>query len=125
MESVPPSSWWPRQHPSGNLSGLFPPSPESSMTDLAPAPLSSRRWWVCLLLMFATTINYMDRVALNQLALRIKTYFALSNTQYSLLESAFSIAFAIGAFATGIIVDRSVCAGCIRSWCSAGRSRAS
>ena len=57
------------------------------MTDLAPAPLSSRRWWVCLLLMFATTINYMDRVALNQLALRIKTYFALSNTQYSLLES--------------------------------------
>ena len=68
--------------------------------------VSARRWWVCLLLMLATIINYMDRMALNQLALRIKTYFALSNTQYSVLESAFSFAFAFGAFTTGFIVDK-------------------
>jgi ACS family hexuronate transporter-like MFS transporter len=64
------------------------------------------RWWVCLLLMLATIINYMDRLALNQLALRIKIYFDLSHQQYSILESAFSLAFAGGAVITGILVDR-------------------
>lgn len=64
------------------------------------------RWWVCLLLMLATVINYMDRLALNQLALRIKLYFALTPQQYGYLESAFSLAFALGAVGTGILVDR-------------------
>ena len=76
------------------------PDPQS------PPPPSPWRWGVCLLLMLATVINYMDRMALNQMALRIKTYFDLSNTEYSLLESLFSFAFAIGAFTTGYIVDR-------------------
>jgi ACS family hexuronate transporter-like MFS transporter len=75
-------------------------------TTAAETPVSPWRWWVCLLLMLATIINYMDRMALNQLAVRIKTYFALTNTQYSLLESAFSFAFAIGAITTGFIVDK-------------------
>jgi len=56
--------------------------------------------------MLATVINYMDRMALNQMALRIKTYFGMNNTEYSLLESAFSLAFAIGAITTGYIVDK-------------------
>jgi ACS family hexuronate transporter-like MFS transporter len=56
--------------------------------------------------MLATVINYMDRMALNQMALRIKLYFGLDNTQYSLLESAFSLAFALGAIATGYLVDK-------------------
>lgn len=76
------------------------------MIAAAAVTVSPRRWWVCLLLMLATTINYMDRMALNQMALRIKTYFQLDNTQYSLLESAFSFAFAIGAITTGYVVDR-------------------
>ncbi|MBA2224657.1 MAG: MFS transporter [Thermogemmata sp.] len=74
-------------------------APESSLR-------SPWRWWVCLLLMLATIINYMDRLALNQLALRIKIYFDLSHQQYSFLESAFSLAFALGAVMTGILVDR-------------------
>lgn len=78
------------------------------MTSPAPpeAPVSPWRWWVCLLLMLATVINYMDRLALNQMAVRIKTYFGMSNYEYSVLESAFSFAFAIGAITTGLIVDR-------------------
>jgi ACS family hexuronate transporter-like MFS transporter len=56
--------------------------------------------------MLATIINYMDRLALNQMAVRIKTYFSLSNYEYSVLESAFSFAFAIGAVTTGYVVDR-------------------
>lgn len=56
--------------------------------------------------MQATVINYMDRIALNQMAKEIKAAFALSNTQYGQLESVFAVAFAIGAVSTGFIVDR-------------------
>jgi ACS family hexuronate transporter-like MFS transporter len=56
--------------------------------------------------MQATVINYMDRIALNQMAKEIKDAFGLSNTQYGELESVFSIAFAIGAITTGFVVDR-------------------
>lgn len=72
----------------------------------APLPASPWRWWVCVLLMLATVINYMDRMALNQLALEIKGTFRLNDTQYSWLESVFSLAFAVGAVTTGYIVDR-------------------
>jgi MFS transporter, ACS family, hexuronate transporter len=78
----------------------------SSTPPPAPATYSPWRWWVCILLMLATVINYMDRMALNQLALRIQFSLQLNNTQYSYLESAFSAAFAIGAVLTGYIVDR-------------------
>ncbi len=78
----------------------------STTTAPNPRPVSPWRWGVCLLLMLATVINYMDRMALNQMAVRIKAYFDLSNTEYSLLESVFSFAFAIGAITTGFIVDK-------------------
>ncbi len=61
---------------------------------------------MCLLLMQATVINYMDRMALNQMAKEIKDAFQLNNEQYSWLESVFSLAFAIGAITTGYVVDR-------------------
>lgn len=64
------------------------------------------RWWVCLLLMLATVVNYMDRMALNQMANRIMAEFGLDNTQYSQLESLFSLAFGTGAFCAGMVVDR-------------------
>ena len=80
------------------------------MTSPAPHPTAAAsspwRWGVCLLLMLATVINYMDRLALTQMAVRIKDYFQLDNFQYSLLESVFSISFAIGALTTGYLVDR-------------------
>src|SRR4051794_33301870 len=76
------------------------------MSSPTPPHLSPRRWWGCLLLMLATAGNYMDRMALNQLALRIKGDLQIDNRQYSWLESAFSFAFAVGAITTGFIVDR-------------------
>ena len=71
-----------------------------------PPPASPWRWWVCVLLMLATVINYMDRMALNQMAKEIKDAFGMNNEQYSWLESVFSLAFAIGAISTGYLVDR-------------------
>ncbi|MDY3556438.1 MFS transporter [Gemmata sp. JC717] len=74
---------------------------------MSTAPdLSPWRWWVCALLMLATVINYMDRMALNQMAVEIKTALDLTDLRYSWLESAFSLAFALGALATGYVVDR-------------------
>lgn len=73
-----------------------------------PVPINQSlwRWWICLLLMNATVINYMDRMALNQMAKLIKDYFVLNDFQYSRLESAFSFAFGLGAISVGFIVDR-------------------
>lgn len=69
-------------------------------------PPSPWRWWVCVLLMLATVVNYMDRMALNQMADPIKTAFGLNNQEYGWLESVFSFTFALGAIGTGFIVDR-------------------
>lgn len=70
------------------------------------ATSSYRRWLICLLLFAATTLNYMDRVSLNQMAARIQIALGLNDIQYSRLESGFSIAFAVGAVVSGVIVDR-------------------
>ena len=70
-------------------------------------PHASRlRWWVCILLMLATVINYMDRIALNQMSEPIKKALGLDDVDYSWLETVFSVAFAIGIFSTGWVVDR-------------------
>ena len=73
---------------------------------LSRPPASPWRWWVCILLFLATTLNYMDRVALNQMAVRIQKALDLNDLQYSHLESGFSFAYAIGAILSGIVVDR-------------------
>ena len=80
----------------------------STPDPLSPAapPASLWRWWICLLLFSATTLNYMDRVALNQMALRIQTALSLDDVEYSRLESGFSFAFAFGALLAGVIVDK-------------------
>ena len=49
----------------------------------------SWKWWVCGLLLLATTINYMDRQTLANAAVRIVSEFKLSKKQYSDLELAF------------------------------------
>ena len=64
------------------------------------------RYGVCFMLLLATTLNYMDRITLNQTAARIQIAFALNNEQYGWLESAFSFAFALGTLSVGWLVDR-------------------
>lgn len=48
----------------------------------------------------------MDRVALNLQADAIKSAFGLSNERYGLVESVFSVAFAVGTLLAGWLVDR-------------------
>ena len=67
---------------------------------------SSWKWWVCGLLLFATTINYMDRQTLANAAVRITGEFHLRQEQYGNLELAFGLAFAAGSLLFGFMADR-------------------
>ncbi len=77
---------------------------------IEPTPNTNRpdpwRWWVCGLLLLATTLGYLDNMALNQLSVRLSRAFQMNNEQYGNLESAFRLAFAVGTLITGWLVDR-------------------
>src|SRR5262249_39541366 len=64
------------------------------------------KWWVCGLLLLATMINYMDRLTLNLMAKPIMEDLGLDERDYGQLESAFAIAFAVGAIVAGWLADR-------------------
>ena len=64
------------------------------------------KWWICGLLLLATTINYMDRLTLNLMSSNIMERFNLNAREYGQLESAFGSAFAIGAIIAGWLADR-------------------
>lgn len=67
---------------------------------------SQSTWWICGLLLCASSINYMDRLTLSVLSKQIKSEFSLSNEQFGNVELAFGIAFAVGSTVFGIIADR-------------------
>jgi ACS family hexuronate transporter-like MFS transporter len=97
-------------------------------TPLSDSPFPVRnRWWkwnICGLLLLATTINYMDRLTLNQMAKPIMKEFALDDREYGQLESAFGVAFALGAILIGWSADRwnvrGIYAASVLLWSAAG-----
>jgi ACS family hexuronate transporter-like MFS transporter len=82
------------------------------------------KWWVCGLLLLATMLNYMDRLTLNLTALRILDDFCLTEKDYGRIESAFAVAFALGAVVAGWLADRWnvrwLYAGAVLGWSLAG-----
>lgn len=64
------------------------------------------KWWICGLLLLASTINYMDRQTLANAATRITRNLHLSQAQYGTLELGFGWAFAAGSVLTGYLADR-------------------
>ena len=63
-------------------------------------------WWVSVLLLLATMLNYMDRQALSVMSKRITGELQISNEQYGDLEFGFGVAFAMGSLLFGAIADR-------------------
>lgn len=63
-------------------------------------------WWICGLLLLASTINYMDRQTLVGTSDQITKEFGLNKEQYGYVEAAFGLAFAVGASIFGVIADR-------------------
>jgi ACS family hexuronate transporter-like MFS transporter len=76
------------------------------MTDSARAHSTAWKWWVCALLLGASTINYMDRQTLANAAVRITRELHLDQEQYGDLETAFGWAFAAGSLVFGWLADK-------------------
>jgi len=64
------------------------------------------RWWVMLVFVLASSLSYLDRQLLAALAPAIQREFQLSSADYGLIVSAFSLAYAITAPLSGLLLDR-------------------
>ncbi len=64
------------------------------------------RWVICALLFFATTINYVDRAVLGVLAPTLRTQIGWNDQHYGYINSAFTLAYAIGYLFAGWLIDR-------------------
>jgi len=64
------------------------------------------RWQIVCLLCLITTINYLDRQAFAVAGPEIVRLFALSNTEFGLIGSAFLFAYGFGQLVIGPLVDR-------------------
>jgi ACS family hexuronate transporter-like MFS transporter len=63
------------------------------------------RWYVCGLLFYATTVNYMDRMVLGILKPTIAHDLGWTETDYSVLTSAFQIGYALMMPIAGRFID--------------------
>jgi ACS family hexuronate transporter-like MFS transporter len=64
------------------------------------------RWLVLAVFVLSTAINYLDRQTLSALAPLLKAEFHISNTQFSLMLSAFGLTNAASAPFAGMLIDR-------------------
>ena len=80
----------------------------SSVTDLsAPAPAGGNaRWVICGLLFFAASVNYMDRQVIGLLKPTLQRELHWTEIEYSNIVFAFTLAYGIGSFVVGKLIDR-------------------
>jgi ACS family hexuronate transporter-like MFS transporter len=64
------------------------------------------RWRVCAMLLFATTINYVDRQVLGVLAPFLQKQIGWNEIDYSHIVMSFQAAYAIGLLCAGAIIDK-------------------
>jgi ACS family hexuronate transporter-like MFS transporter len=67
---------------------------------------SPYRWVVLGVFVLCSAINYLDRQTLATLAPLVRAEFHLSNAEYGLILTAFSIAYAASAPFAGLLIDR-------------------
>lgn len=63
------------------------------------------RWWIAVLLLLASILNYVDRQTLSILAPTIQAELQLSDAQYGNVVSVFLVAYTIAYLVSGRIVD--------------------
>jgi ACS family hexuronate transporter-like MFS transporter len=72
--------------------------------------MTKYRWTICSLIFFATTINYLDRAVISLLKPYLAAAFHWDKVQeaanYSNIEIAFKIAYALGMLFAGRIIDK-------------------
>jgi len=77
----------------------------STVPQSAPKPHGHFRWVICALLLFATTINYMDRFVLGLVFPILRNDFGWNESDYANILFCFEIAYAIGLVCFGRILD--------------------
>ncbi|MGI8673322.1 MAG: MFS transporter [Luteitalea sp.] len=75
------------------------------MADAARHPVRHLRWYIAILLCFASELNYFDRQALSVLAVQIQADIGFTSTQYGQITSAFLLSYAIMYAVSGRIID--------------------
>lgn len=83
----------------------------ATSTSPKPMPQTSSsagrvRWMICLLLFFATSINYIDRQVIGILAPNLHYIIGWNDVQYGYIVTAFQAAYAFGLLAMGLLIDR-------------------
>src|SRR5258708_14279434 len=80
------------------ISKTIPPQPASHV--------GGRRWLICGLLFFATTVNYMDRQVIALLKPTLQLQFGWTDNGYGNIVLAFACAYAVGLLFMGRLLDR-------------------
>lgn len=70
-----------------------------------PARSTSWRWWVCGILLLATLLNYSNRFTLTQNAVKVQKAFRTDSAGYGVVSGYFSLGFALGGLAFGVLAD--------------------
>ena len=68
--------------------------------------MGGRRWLICGLLFFATTVNYMDRQVLALLKPTLQLQFGWTEVGYSNIVLAFQFAYGAGLLFIGKLIDK-------------------
>jgi ACS family hexuronate transporter-like MFS transporter len=68
--------------------------------------MSRRRWLICGLLFFATTVNYMDRQVIALLKPTLQIQFGWTENGYGNIVFAFTCAYAVGLLFMGKLIDK-------------------
>jgi ACS family hexuronate transporter-like MFS transporter len=63
------------------------------------------RWTICSLVFFATTINYLDRAVISLLKSTLTTELKWDDADYTNVEIAFKVSYAIGLLLAGRFID--------------------
>src|SRR5512138_2129736 len=89
-------------------------APTKDGTAVAPVPVTTPkaipspghyRWFICGLLFFAATVNYIDRQIIGLLEPTLKVELHWSDIDYSNIVFAFTLAYAVGLLFVGRVMD--------------------
>ena len=79
--------------------------PEAGLAQPASS-IGRRRWLICALLFFATSVNYMDRQVIGLLKPTLQLQFGWTEVGYSNIVLAFQFAYGAGLLFIGKLIDR-------------------
>ncbi|MHB1179441.1 MAG: MFS transporter [Daejeonella sp.] len=73
---------------------------------MSDAKIGNYRWTICSLVFFATTINYLDRQVISLLKPTLEKEFNWTESDYSNIVIAFTLAYALGMLGVGRVIDK-------------------